>query len=148
MYRYSILLLFVFAVVGCKASSGPPSTSQTSATTRGLAERIKIVETYVNFRRQYEALEYSIDYENNGGGMVPGPSDWDIRLVAQIPGPELEDWIGANMKPDVTPHKPWHQFGTEIDVSGVDEWFRNGGRVVGIDRENRIVVYRANSFGD
>ena len=134
---------------GCSGDAGPPSISQTSTTTDQLSERIKTLETYVEFRRNYNILEYDIFFQNNGGGRLPGPSDWDIRLAAQVPKDEIDVWVSQEMNTSSPPKKPWYQkIVNEIDVSGVTEWHSAGGRSVGIDRVDSIVVYRNNNLGE
>jgi hypothetical protein len=70
----------------------------------------------VNFRRTYEELEFAISFNDGGSGRVPGPTEWDIRLLAKVPKapPKLEG------------------FG----------WATAGDRIVGIDRKQRVVAYR------
>lgn len=137
--------LLTFFLVGCKPS-GPTSTKITSATYATVAERTKVLNEYVTFRRSYETLDFDIMYQNNGGGTIPGPSDWDIRLVATVPGSELQAWVPTGVTASSAPDITWLQsVPTTLDLSGVSEWFIDGSRVVGIDRARRIVVYRLSS---
>jgi hypothetical protein len=89
------LLLLAGLLTGCSsnAPSGPASVAETSETRPRLEDRVEFIERYVTFRRTYRKLAYAVDYQNNSGGMVPGPSDWDIRLVAVVPAEEIDDWI-------------------------------------------------------
>ena len=142
-----VILFFASALIGCTGNSGPPSVAETSANKELLGDRIEFVETYVKFRRQYNRLEYDIFFQNNGG-IPPGPSDWDIRLVADVPPGDLTDWISQGMTPGISPVDSWHQkIANEIDISNVTEWYIDGGRSVGIDRDNSIVVYRNHTWG-
>jgi len=91
-------LLLAIMLPGCSGTaSGPESVTETSVARADLADRILFLENYVNFRRQYEILDYDIMYQNNGGGMVPAPSDWDIRLIAVVPRTEIEAWVPAGL---------------------------------------------------
>lgn len=93
-----LIRLFLFAgismILGCE-QSGPPSTHTSSSTLATLAERQAFFERYVQFRRNYETLDFDLTYQNNGAGMVPGPSDWDYRIVTRFPEAELHQWIPA-----------------------------------------------------
>jgi len=143
-----IILLLLAALTGCGpfGQSGPPSTDTSSSSIPALADRIEFLQTYLTFKRQFEKLEFNINYKNNGGGLIPGRSDWDIRLVAKVPAHELPLWTdGLNSS---TENGQWvSETAREIDVSGVDSWYRGDRKVVGIDQKNSIVVYRLNSFG-
>ena len=142
-----VFLFFVSGLIGCTGDSGPPSVAETSANKVLLADRVEFVETYVNFRREYTRLEYDIFFQNNGG-FPPGPSDWDIRLVAEVSPNELTEWVSQGMAPGISPVDGWHRkIANEIDVSNVSEWYSDGGRSVGIDRNNAIVVYRNHTWG-
>ena len=143
--RILILALSVL-LVGCERS-GPASTKTTSAAYATVAERTKVLNDYVTFRRTYETLDFDIMYQNNGGGMVPGPSDWDVRLVATVPASELQAWVPKGVSASPTPDTAWlRSVPTTLDLSGVSEWYVDGKRVVGIDRAKRIVVYRLSSM--
>jgi hypothetical protein len=132
-------------LAGCKPS-GPASTKTTSAGYATVAERTKFLNDYVAFRRTYETLDFDIMYQNNGGGLVPGPSDWDVRLVATVPAAELEAWVPTGVNASTAPDTEWlRSVPTTLDLSGVSEWFVDGNRIVGIDRARRVVVYRLSS---
>jgi hypothetical protein len=142
--RIFILALTVF-LVGCKPS-GPTSTKTTSAAYATVAERTKFLNEYVTFRRTYETLDFDVMYQNTGGGMVPGPSDWDVRLIATVPASELQAWVPTGVSASTAPDITWlKSVPTALDLSGVSEWYIDGSRVVGIDRAKRIVVYRLSS---
>jgi hypothetical protein len=142
--RIFILALTVL-LVGCK-QSGPATTKTTSAAYVTVAERTKFLNDYVTFRRTYETLDFDIMYQNNGGGMVPGPSDWDVRLVATVPASELQAWVPTGVNASTAPNIAWlKSVPMTLDLSGVNEWYVDGKRIVGIDRAKRIVVYRLSS---
>ena len=141
--------IFILAValllVGCKPS-GPATTTTTSAAYATVAERTKVLNEYVTFRRTYETLDFDIMYQNNGSGTVPGPSDWDVRIVATVPASELQAWVPSGVKASNAPDIAWlKSVPTTLDLSGVSEWYVDGKRIVGVDRAKRIIVYRSSS---
>jgi hypothetical protein len=142
MIRFFILAMAVVAA-GCKP--GGPATTHTQSSAYGtLAERTKFLNQYVSFRRTYQTLDFDIKYQNNGGGMVPGPSDWDVRLVATVPASELPAWIPAGVHASAVPDTGWlKSVPTALDLAGVSEWYVEDNRVVGMDRAKRVVVYRS-----
>ncbi|MCY2938506.1 MAG: hypothetical protein NTV55_09130 [Planctomycetota bacterium] len=140
----------MIAVVSCSGvQTGPPSIIETSAARTGLAERIGFIEQYVKFRRKYEKLDYAVVYQNNGGGLVPGPSGWDIRLVAVVPASELDSWIPADARKTNGPALEWVQdLPGMIERRKITEWYRKSGIEVGLDRTQSVVVYRNASTPD
>ena len=73
---------------------------------------------------------------------MPGPSDWDIRIIARIPSTDLTQWT-TGLKQTASPDIDWlKELPGSIDHSGVSAWFQSGNCVVGVDKANAIVVYR------
>ena len=136
-----------FAMAGCSSSpSGPASVEETSAARADLRDRIQFIERYVAFRRDYKNLEYEVSYQNNEDGMVPGPSDWDIRLIAAVPPGAVDLWISANLQRIDGSQPQWlGDLPGSIEKNGITEWYKNGGTEIGIDRERSIVAYRNSS---
>ena len=95
------------------------------------------------FRRTYESLDFAITYKNNSGGMVPGPSDWNIQLVAVVPSEDLDDWIPAGIEPtgEAEDNRWLDSVPTPLDLRGISEWYHDHRRIVGIDRQRRIVAF-------
>jgi hypothetical protein len=142
--RYFLLLAAVLAA-GCKPS-GPPTTQTKSSQFATLAQRANFLHQYVPFQRTYETLDFDIMYQNNGGGMVPGPSDWDVRLVATVPASEMQAWIPQSARVLAAPKTGWlNSVPMSLNLSGVNEWYDDGQCVIGLDRKRRIVVYRWSS---
>jgi hypothetical protein len=147
-----VLICILLIVSGCEtdsSSSGPPTANETSETTTALADRVKFIEQYVRFRREYEDLEYSVVYQNNGTGRgVPGPSDWDIRLVAIVPPEQIREWVPADAVEATALEAEWLETtAKKIDVSSINQWYINGNTSIGIDRDNSIVAFRSHTFG-
>ena len=145
LYRVCLLSFASVLLAGCLGKipppSGPPSVKETHSVRPKLEDRIQFVETYVTFRRTYKQLEYDVWFQNNSGGGIPGPSEWDVHLVAVVPGEELHDWIpeaATAMKESPT----WSTSLDSIDTAGVTEWHQLGSATVGLDEKNSVVVYR------
>ncbi len=105
-----------------------------------MEEKTSFLHQYVAFQRSYTTLDFDISYNNNGVGRVPGPSDWDIRLVATVPEAELQQWIPTDISPSEQTQPPlWVKtVPTSLDLSTITEWY---GEDLGIDRQRCIVVY-------
>lgn len=146
--RTASLLLCTFVavsfLVGC-GPNGPESTDTDSSAFGNLAEKVEFLERHVSFDRSYDELAFSIRFFNGGAGFLsaPAPSEWDIRLVARVPEATLDEWAGT--KSVDLPSEPltWlDSVPSALSLTGIGEWYEDNGRVVGIDREQRIVVYR------
>ena len=141
MNKTPLLLPIALLIVGC-GRSGPASTNTSSDKFATLAEKAAFLQEYVSFNRNYRQLDFSIRYTNNSGGMVPGPSDWDVCIVAEVPPAELAAWQ-SGLKPAASPDTEWvTKLPTAIDVSGVSQWFQDGGVLVGVDQANSVILYR------
>lgn len=145
--KYSILLLLLtmVCVVGCGRPDGPQSTSTSSTKFSTLSEKVEFLEQYVRFRRTYEDLDFVIYYKNGSEGRLdaPAPSEWDIRIIAKVPLAELSQWT-KGLPPTSSPEVDWlGDLSGRIDHSGVLAWFQSDGRLVGVDEDNAVIVYRS-----
>ncbi len=129
-------------IIGCGSDSKTTNTKSSIFKTN--QEKIQFLEKYITFKRSYKKLDFHINYQDNSTGMVPGPSDWDICLVAVVPPFELEKWVIGLEKLKITPDKIWlSKIPTKINYSKITEWYQlSSDSVIGIDRNNNVVVYR------
>jgi hypothetical protein len=149
-----ILISILFAcLAGCLAGcasnsqSGPQSISETSTVRPKLQDRINFIEQYVTFKRNYLKLEYEVQYHNNSSGIVPGPSDWDIKILAVVPPSEIAAWFPSNQSSISKQPPAWLTAmpGT-ISRAKVTEWYATGGTEVGVDRNTSTIAYRNSTF--
>lgn len=132
----------MLGLLACTPESGPANANTTSSSFATLPEKVAFLERYVTFRRHYEQLEYGVFYQNNGGGCVPGPSEWDLTIVARVPSHELDAWTSDLERVSTRPPELTN-LASELDTSGVSEWYEALGKTVGVDRSASIVMYRA-----
>lgn len=140
-----LLCVLVILAGACSSTkpSGPPTANETSEARTTLAERVAFVERYVTFRRHYTRLDYDISYHNNGGGLVPGPSDWDVRLRAVVPCEELSAWTPGDTTSSTQPALDWAlALPGDVEVSGVTTWYITPQSEIGVDTERCVVAYR------
>jgi hypothetical protein len=146
-WKLLVSVLIAAAFTGC--SKGPAPVAETSAARPALADRVRFIENYVTFRRKYDKLEYGVMYQNNSGGMVAGPSDWDVRLIAVVPPKDVDGWIPAGVDKDEGAPPQWvRDLPGTIENDGITEWYGKSGTEVGIDRARSIVAYRNTSTPD
>ncbi len=82
------LMLFLFTLLVCCTSPVNETPSRTTDThSRDLAteaEQLDFLAQYVTLKSAVSATEFHIVYHDNSNGLVPGPSDWDIRAVMRV----------------------------------------------------------------
>ncbi len=140
MARLCVLIIAFLFLCGCNRDESKTAHT-TSAQFATLEEKTEFLRRYVSLTQHCETLDFSIDYHDNSGGLVPGPSDWDIRVVATVPEAELQEWIPTDTAPlEQEPDRSWlASVPTEFDLSGM-EWY---GSNLGIDRQKRLVAFRS-----
>ena len=144
--KTQILAAIALLVLGCSGSDGPSSTDTSSDKFSTLAEKTEFLQQYVTFRYNYRSLDFRIIYHNNSKGMVPGPSDWNICIVAEVQPADLVSWT-SGLTQSANADSSWlTEVPTAIDYSGVSLWFRSDHKIVGIDTKNAVVVYRNSSM--
>ena len=142
MNRFIISLVLSLGILGCSAErSGPPTVNTSSESQLELTERIRFLEQYITFRRRYNQLEYRVQFLN-GGGLVPSPSEWDIKILAVIPKEDIQEWIPHKIQPSKTPYQWISDIPGDIPTAGITEWYQDEQRTIGIDRANSIIAYR------
>jgi len=147
-FLWSLAAGCLAAITGCQNPAGPKSINTVSSTSSPLTQRTEVVEKYLTFRRNYVNLHYQIFFQNNNHGAVPGPNDWDIRLLAKVPKEEIDNWVPAGSKefPQIDP--TWMEaIPGPIDCSQINLWFHYKNTLIGIDKDRSIVAYRNSSEG-
>lgn len=141
-----LLIGAVLLLTSC-SQSGPPSVRSSSADAGfvTLSDKVEFVEQYLSFRRTYEALDFVVFYQNNSSGLVLGPSDWNIQLVAKIPKAEIPRWT-EGLNAVTAANTDWLEYlPGEIDYSGISAWYASDNRLVGVDKVNAVIVYKNSS---
>lgn len=143
-----VVLVLLLQGCGSTTQSGPASTDTKSDAFASLEKKIEFLHRYVTWQRDYSRLDFHIQYANNSEGMIPGPNEWDIKIIAEVPTAQLDAWIPnslSHQSQKITTSKPaWLQsVPTTIEQSGITEWYVGKGYEIGFDRPNNIVAYRA-----
>lgn len=68
------------------APRGSLTTDTDSRSLPDKQQRLAFLARYLRFKSPIVDTEFIIRYQDNSNGMVPGPSDWDIRAVLQVEG--------------------------------------------------------------
>lgn len=137
----SIALLALMLTLNLVSCGKGKTTNTASTAFSTVAEKQQFLERYVKFRRSYEDLHFRLSFIDGDSGMVAGPSEWNIRLVATVPANEIDQWIdglGAAKLPDLD----WVPEIPNAPTDLIDfKWYQDDKRIVGVNRVNRIVLY-------
>ncbi|WP_428266360.1 hypothetical protein [Haliangium sp.] len=60
------------------------TTDTDSRTLSDKEQRLAFLARYLRLKSPVADAEFVIRYHDNGGGALPGPSDWDIQAVLQV----------------------------------------------------------------
>lgn len=140
MKTFALLaLMLTLNLVSC----GKGKTTNTASTAFStVTEKQEFLERYVKFRRNYEDIHFRISFIDGGSGMVPGPTEWNIRLIATVPADEIDQWIdglGEVKSPDLE----WISDIPNAPANLSDfQWYQDDKRTVGVSRLSRTILYR------
>ena len=103
LFQTLVLASLFLVVTACQPlSNGPEEKSRTTDTySRDLssnATKIAFLQQYLATPSDVQATEFHIVFHDNSGGLVPGPSDWDIQAVIKVTPLDLPHW-----QADLTP---------------------------------------------
>jgi hypothetical protein len=68
------------------------TTHKRSSDMSSNAEKIAFLSRYLSAKSSIEAAEFVIEYQDNSGGWVPGPSDWDIQAAMKMQPRDTTLW--------------------------------------------------------
>ena len=84
-----LLLLLISCLISCNESR---TTNTYSKDFESKTEKLNFLKKYLNLRTEVEDLEYHISYMDNSTGMLPGPSEWTIRVALKVNTDSLSKW--------------------------------------------------------
>jgi hypothetical protein len=85
-----VVMIFSSTVLAQEFSLTTDTASSQFAT---LEEKIAFLERYLELPSEAKAAEYHIVYHDNSSGRVPGPSDWDMRVVVKVESEAIPLWL-------------------------------------------------------
>jgi hypothetical protein len=88
----------LLGVAACSSASAPSAASLTTDTDSqsftDRSARLEFLARYLKTKSPLADAEYVIHYRDNSTGVIPGPSDWDIRAVLQ-PSGDVAAWYAG-----------------------------------------------------
>lgn len=166
--RWKVSLVSVLAALGLacvgiafglwllaeSGQAGPPSARVESPEVPEWAERRALLDRYVTGKPYAppapgepadSALVFGLFYQNNSG-LVPGPSDWSIRILTRVPPDSLDVWIG-DLAPSDSVDTGWlESLPAGPPRDGVSAWYGDAFRSVGVDRARGIIAFRSSTM--
>jgi hypothetical protein len=88
------------AAVACHESLTTSTRSETIATAE---QRVAFLGKYLRLHSAVRDAAFAIDYHDNSGGMVPGPSDWTVWAGMMLPRGAMAEWLGGTHPCDQAP---------------------------------------------
>ncbi len=85
-----VVLILLSAITGCSRRSRTTDTRSTQFSSE--QEKVRFLATYLQMKSDVEAAAFHIRYQDNSGGWLPGPSDWDIQAVMRVRPEDLSRW--------------------------------------------------------
>ena len=90
-----LMTLFTLTLTGC----GDCKTTNTKSNIfKTLNDKQIFLEKYVSFKRKYSFLEFHISYNDGSCGIIPSPTEWDIKIFATVPIENINDWSDGLVK--------------------------------------------------
>lgn len=145
------LALAILMLAGCTGRPTDSLTTDTaSSTIEGDAAKVAFLARYLKLRSEVTATEFHIVYRDNSQGGVPGPSDWDIRAVMQVPPDQLQRWAEGRSRVTGPVELTW---GYDLAASHPDwvtdrppEVYEGGGATVALFPDAGIVFFRSTTM--
>ena len=82
--------LFGLVLLGCKSDSRTTDTKSAGIKSREL--RIAFLKDYFASPTEPLDAEFHLVFQDNSGGMIPGPSDSDFQVAVRVPPDAVAQW--------------------------------------------------------
>lgn len=101
----AIALLIVTLALRSAGTVGQEENKSTDTWSAGFSsseERLAFLAEYLITPGEVLDAEYHIVYHDNSTGLIPGPSDWDVRVALKINPDDIELWLDgfASISPE------------------------------------------------
>ena len=111
--RYFPIVLAVLLLSACTEENRTTSTRSNTFGTQ--EEKMAFLRRYLTEQRGLTDTEFSIVYQDNGQGRVPGPSDYTIVAALKVDTAEIGHWMPpASARLESLPSlRPWSGLGLD-----------------------------------
>lgn len=137
------LLLLIFLAAACSGTPTADLTTDTRSTELSTeVEQIKFLRRYVELQSAVTQTKFHIIYHDNSGGLVPGPSDWNIQAVMQVE--DVAPWIDGKTQLDSADFT-WADalLTEELRPSSQPTYYTNGATTIAVFEPELIIYFRS-----
>lgn len=148
-----IALLCVFwLTAGCISTdtdrTAPPRTTNTASSSFTTeAEKIDFLAKYIHFHSAVDKAEFRVIFQDNSGGLVPGPSDWDIRAVLHVA--DTDAWIKDKVEREPF-DLSWAEslYSETMKPTSEPHFYESTASQLAVFEQERIILFYANTLGE
>lgn len=94
------LLVVALTLVACGSAHPSRTTDTRSVELPTEAARLEFLSRYLVFPSPVQDAAFHVVYHDNSGGMVPGPSDGDIRAALKVRPADVPEWTAGLVRRD------------------------------------------------
>ena len=142
-------LLVIFLAAGCLGEAARPNLTTDTQSSQFTTETAKLafLQRYLKLATPVQAAEFHIIYHDNSGGFVPGPSDWNIRVLLKVAPADIDRWT-TGMQPapsdqfDLTWAKAFAAQHPAWTMTSEPEIYQKPGMVLALFRPEKIIFVR------
>jgi hypothetical protein len=138
-----LLLIFILmSACGVTDNASSRTTDTRSSDLGGEAEQINFLGQYVTLRSAVSETEFHIVYHDNSGGLVPGPTDWDIQSVMWVE--DVSAWIGDKEMVDSADFS-WVESLVDDSVrpSSQPVYYANSSTTIAVFEPEKLIYFRS-----
>lgn len=143
MIRRWILVLLACLATACASPS--KTTDTRSKTLPDDASRRQFLNPYFPLPSEVKDLTFHVTYRDNSGGMVPGPSDYDIRVLAEVKPESVKAWQGQLQPDNQNEDLSWIADLKQLDTSKT-ELYGNSKNLLVVFPESNLVARRVTTY--
>lgn len=142
-----MIAFFLTGSVLVACSTGKDLTTDTrSVQFSNRTEKLAFLARYLKRAPGLLDAEYAIWYQDNGDGGVPGPSDYDIRVLARVIPDSLDAWTeGLSREPWTGSNLAWKDLMVDTVVwriASAAQLYRGPSKVLLVHRDEGVVLAR------
>jgi hypothetical protein len=140
-----LMEIFLFNAALAKESSSL-TTDTTSSQFATNKEKIAFLERYLKLPTKVEAAEFHIVYYDNSQGRVPGPSDWDMRVIVKVAPENIDRWLESLAETTEPFDITWvYEFAKDWQLTSSPKFFM-GDKHVAVFEVGGVVVVWLSTF--
>jgi hypothetical protein len=139
------VLLSCCALVACSAGEDLTTDTRSAQFSNG-PEKLTFLARYLKRSPGLLDAEYAIWYQDNGHGGVPGPSDYDMRVIARVIPDSLDAWTeGLTLETYSGTASDWQELMSDTvawRIASAAQLYRGPAKVLLVHGDEGVVLAR------